>query len=105
MISDMELEQIREHAEALTEAHSSDDVRLGRAILVLLEAHAELKQPHVQAAAAPVTRDDKLETMKRVAAALDAAWKASMAAAPGPTKLEALRQAVFDARTELWKVV
>jgi hypothetical protein len=108
MISDMEIALLTALGERLQVAESSDNVREGRALQALLEAHDELKKPHVQALAQPTLLVDaeRVIQLKSVAANLDAAVESAEANNyPSETHKEALKAAARAASAALRQIV
>jgi hypothetical protein len=100
MISDMEIALLNSLQDRLQISEDSDHVREGRALSALIEAHAELKKPHVRAlaGAAVIDRVNQASTLRSIASGLSAAEEASRNdTIPDEAHKEALRVAVSNA--------
>jgi hypothetical protein len=108
MISAMEIEQLEALRDGLVEDSDSDKIRLGRALGALLEAHEELKKPHVQALAEPKLQLDyqRVLELKSLAGSLSAsAVSAGRKDIPDETHKEALMASVRTASAEIIRIV
>lgn len=97
MISEQEINQLREHSTQLKEQTDSDHVRLGHALAALIDAHDALKAPHLQALEGVVS-GPAAAAVKDISDTLDIAIAAAYAEdIPDQTRLVALRLAARTA--------
>lgn len=108
MICEMELVWLSSLGERLQTSEDSDRVREGRALQALLEAHDELKKPHIQALTqATLTggseRDAQLKAVSaNLRAAVEAAGSESV---PDQSHKEALKAAALAARSAILEII
>lgn len=108
MISQMEIDLLSSLRDRLQLSEDSDQVREGKALEALLEAHAQLKKPHVQALAqvSITLGNDREANLKAIASNLDIAVEAAGSDAfPDQSHKEALKAAARTASAAILQAV